>query len=107
MRHQRFVFAFSRILLAKRRATLIQPSTSLDRRLTIRLSPIRSPTQEASTMRKLLRSAALCSVALVAGCGAGDSQPSWEQFQLMTHQEADSGFYVVDGDELIETQDEL
>jgi serralysin len=59
-------------------------------------------------MRKLLRSAAaLLSFGLVAGCGGGESQPTWEQFQLMTHQEADTGYYVVDGDELIETQDQL
>ncbi len=58
-------------------------------------------------MSKLLRSAALFSVGLVAGCGGGESQVSWEQFQLLAHQEADTGFYVVDGDELIETQDQL
>jgi Dual-action HEIGH metallo-peptidase len=58
-------------------------------------------------MRKLLRSAALFSIGLVAGCGSGNSQPSFEEFQLLAHQEADTGFYVVDGDELVETADEL
>jgi serralysin len=58
-------------------------------------------------MRKLLPSAALFSIGLLAGCGTEPSQPTYEEFQQLVHQEADTGYYIVDGDELVETQADL
>ena len=59
---------------------------------------------------------ALIGAALLAGCG-GDGTTStpettgqgmtWEQFQSVVHQEAESGVYVANGDEVFESEKEL
>ena len=57
---------------------------------------------------KRLRSLALLTVVVTIGCAPETSKPpTWEEFQAQATVEPETGFYIVNGDEMIETQDEL
>lgn len=52
----------------------------------------------------------LVAVVMTSGCGAGEAGESgltWSEFQELVYQEPDTGIYVVNGDEIIETEQEL
>jgi hypothetical protein len=49
----------------------------------------------------------LFSMITIAGCGAGNAPLSYEQFRATVYQEPDTGVFVVNGDEIIETEQGL
>jgi hypothetical protein len=50
----------------------------------------------------------LVAVAMASGCGtASDTSLTFSEFQALIYQEPDTGIYVVNGDEIIETEEEL
>ena len=56
---------------------------------------------------KALLGLGLASMFTVAGCGAQDNTLTYDQFKATIHQEADTGFYILNGDEIAETEDDL
>lgn len=53
---------------------------------------------------------AVLGLATLVGCAVGDDQPevlTYEEFKAQAYQEPDTGIYVVNGDEIIETEDAM
>ena len=61
-------------------------------------------------MRNVRAAMALGAVVLAAGCGGGGSEQgplSWGEFRALAYQEAETGVFITNGDELAETEDDL
>ena len=63
-------------------------------------------------MRTVRAAMALGAVVLAAGCGGGGSEQgtgalSWGEFRALAYQEAETGVFITNGDELAETEDDL
>ncbi len=61
-------------------------------------------------MRHVRAAMALGAVVLAAGCGGGGSEQatlSWGEFKALAYQEAETGVFITNGDELAETEDDL
>jgi len=55
-----------------------------------------------------LRASTVLFATLLSACAVADDEDlSWEMFNLMIYQEPDTGYWVVNGDELVETPDAL
>jgi len=50
---------------------------------------------------------AMGALVLLGGCAASDEPLSWEEFAASAYREADTGVYVINGDEMVETVDQL
>ncbi|HEX2571044.1 MAG TPA: M57 family metalloprotease [Polyangia bacterium] len=57
--------------------------------------------------RKALLGLGLGLFSMIAGCGANTAPLSYEQFRANVYQEPDTGVFVVNGDEIIETEQGL
>jgi hypothetical protein len=49
----------------------------------------------------------LTSLALIAACGGSEEPLTYEEFQALVHQEPDTGLWITNGDELVESEGEL
>lgn len=61
-------------------------------------------------MRHVRAAMALGAVVLAAGCGGGGPEQgtlSWGEFKALAYQEAETGVFITNGDELAETEDDL